>query len=131
MSNVALLAIDASRMAEEAEFRLGRTWYRSLPLSSVDLEISVYDPYEPGERIRLCLHDRDYQPDELHERLEESWLALDPERVPAAGIAPGTHEGRRRPGASHPVPVRRGDGSDPRAEATARSTVVVPAEPRA
>lgn len=92
MSTVDLVCATAGRTADGMELRVRSPWYRSLPLSSVDLELTVDGDHIAADRMRVHVNERDYTLDELHERYDEFWFVLDPARVLVAGVGPGEHE---------------------------------------
>jgi len=128
VSQVHLLASTAGRTADGAELRLRLPWYRSLPLSSVDLELTVDGAAVESERIRFCVNDRDYSLEELHDRYDEFWFVLDPARLRVAGVAPGTHEVEVVLGLRIPYLFDEETGEILRLRPRARTTVAVPAE---
>jgi hypothetical protein len=74
------------------ELRLRSPWYRALPLSCVDVELTVDGGRVSDDRIRVHVNDRDFTLDELHERYDEFWFVLDPARVRVSGVEPGEHQ---------------------------------------
>lgn len=92
MAGVALVSPLAGRTADGIELRLRSPWYRSLPLSCVDLELTIDGASVAPERIRFCVNDSDYSLEELHERFDEFWFVLDPARVRVTGVGAGEHE---------------------------------------
>lgn len=80
------------RTANGMELRVRSPWYRSLPLSSVDVALLVDDTPVPADRIRFCVNDRDYALEELPERVDEFWFILDPARVRVSNVQPGRHD---------------------------------------
>jgi hypothetical protein len=87
-----LLARAAGRTADGAELRLRSPWYRSLPLSCIDVELTVDGEQVAAERIRFHVNDRDHTIEELHELYDEFWFVLDPLCLRVSGIGPGPHE---------------------------------------
>lgn len=92
MAYVDLVAPVAGRTADGMELRLRSPWYRALPLSSVDVSLSVDGTEVPSERMRFHVNDRDYALEELHDRYEEFWFVLDPARLRVAGVEPGERD---------------------------------------
>ncbi len=80
------------------ELRLRSPWYRALPLSCIDVELTVDGERIPDDRIRVHVNERDYSLDELHERYDEFWFVLDPARVRVSGVGPGEHRVEARLG---------------------------------
>jgi hypothetical protein len=73
------------------ELRIRSPWYRSLPLSCVDVELTVDGERVADDRIRVHVNDREHTLDELHERYDDFWFVLDPARVRVGGVEPGEH----------------------------------------
>jgi hypothetical protein len=73
------------------ELRLRSPWYRALPLSCVDVELTLDGERVSNDRIRVNVNDHDYTLDELNERYDEFWFVLDPARVRVSGVDPGDH----------------------------------------
>lgn len=92
MVSVDLVAQAAARTAAGVELQVRSPWYRSLPLSSIDLALSLDGTEVPADRIRFCVNDHDYALDELRERFEEFWFVLDAAAVRVSSVAPGKHE---------------------------------------
>lgn len=92
MAQVALLSPQAGRTYDGMELSVRSPWYRSLPLSCVDLELHVDGAPVEETRIRLCVDHQAYALSELHELIDEFWFVLDPARVRISGISPGSHE---------------------------------------
>lgn len=70
-------------------------WYRSLPLSCVDIRLAVDGEDVGEERIRLHANDRDYALGDLRDLWDEFWFVLDEAglRVTAGEeLAVGEHE---------------------------------------
>ncbi len=74
------------------ELRVRSPWYRSLPLSSIDVALIVDGAEVPADRIRFCVEERDFTLDELHDLHDEFWFVLDPARLRVSGVEPGDHE---------------------------------------
>jgi hypothetical protein len=74
------------------ELRLRSPWYRALPLSCVDVELTLEGEDVAADRIRIHVNDRDYTLAELHELHDEFWFVLDPLRVRVSGVDPGERQ---------------------------------------
>jgi hypothetical protein len=131
VSRIDLLASAAGRTADGAELRLRLPWYRSLPLSSVDVELTVDGTAIERERVRFCVNDRDYTLAELHERFDEFWFVLDPARLRVAGLEPGTYDVEVELGLRIPYLFDEETGEILQLRPRARASVTVPAEPAA
>jgi hypothetical protein len=92
VARVEVLAAEAGRIADGMELRLRSPWYRSLPLSSISIELAVDGDEVPADRLRFHVNDRTYRLDELEDRWDEVWFVLDPGRLRVHGVAPGTHD---------------------------------------
>lgn len=131
MAVVDLLSSSAGRTADGAEIRLRSPWYRALPLSCIDVELTIDGERVAEERIRFAVNDRDYTPSELHERFDEFWFTLDPLRVRVRGVGPGEHDVAVRLGLRIPYLFDEETGDVLQLWPGASATIVVPAEPRA
>jgi len=131
MSRVDLLAATAGRTADGMELRLRSPWYRSLPLSCVDVELTVDGQRVADDRIRVHVNDRDYTLADLHDRYDEFWFVLDPARVRVSGVEPGEHEVGVRLGLRIPYLFDEETGDVLQLWPAARSTVIVPERPQA
>jgi len=131
VADVDLVSTAVSRTADGMELRLRSPWYRSLPLSSIDLELTVDGNDVAPERIRYCLNDRDYTLGELHERFDEFWFVLDPLRLRVDGIDPGEHEVRVRLGLRIPYLFDEETGDVLQLWPSQTTTVTVPERPQA
>jgi hypothetical protein len=92
VARVDVLGADAGRIADGMELRLRSPWYRSLPLSSITIELAVDGEAIAAERLRFHVNDRTYGLDELEERWDEVWFVLDPGRLRVHGVEPGVHD---------------------------------------
>jgi hypothetical protein len=92
VAQVDVLGADAGRIADGMELRLRSPWYRSLPLSSITIELTVDGEDVAAERLRFHVNDRTYRLDELEERWDEVWFVLDPGRLRVQGVEPGAHD---------------------------------------
>ena len=92
MAQVELLAAAAGRTADGAEFRIRSPWYRSLPLSCIDVELSVDGDRVESERIAFCVNGQAYDLSELAELSDEFWFVLDPAKLRVAKVEPGPHD---------------------------------------
>jgi hypothetical protein len=92
MTRVELVAQQAGRTSDGMELRLRSPWYRSLPLSSIDVRLTLDSADVAPERIRFCINDRDYTLEELRERFEEFWFVLDAARLRVSAVEPGHHD---------------------------------------
>jgi hypothetical protein len=92
VARVDVLGADVGRIADGMELRLRSPWYRSLPLSSITIELAVDGEQVPAERLRFHVNDRTYRLDELEERWDEVWFVLDPGRLRVQGVGPGPHD---------------------------------------
>lgn len=131
MVDVDLLSSSVGRTADGAELRLRSPWYRALPLSCIDVELTVDGERVDDERIRFAVNDRDYTTDELHERYDEFWFTLDPMRLRVRGVTPGEHDVAVRLGLRIPYLFDEETGDVLQLWPAASATVTVPAEPRA
>ena len=113
------------------ELRLRSPWYRSLPLSCIDVELTVDGEEIAEERITFVVNDRDYSLQELHGRYEEFWFVLDPARVRIRGIDPGTHDVTARLGLRIPYLFDEETGEVLQLWPTASVRVTVPEEAHA
>lgn len=92
VAHVDLVSANIGRTADGAELRVRSPWYRSLPLSCIDVELAVDDaPVDPG-RITFCVNGNAYSMEELTELIDEFWFVLDPARLRVTDIAPGAHD---------------------------------------
>lgn len=91
MAHVDLVSPAAGRTADGMELRLRSPWYRALPLSGIDIALSVDGAEVPSGRLRFHVNDRDYALEELHDLYEEFWFVLDPARLRVGGVEPGEH----------------------------------------
>jgi hypothetical protein len=76
----AMLADDALRVTPDGvELDLHLSWYRSLPLSSVqEIDLSIGGEPVARDEIVFGVNGNEYALDELAERYEEIWFVLDP-----------------------------------------------------
>ncbi len=59
-------------------FEVRLNWYRSLPVSSVDvLKIALDGEGVPLDQVRFEINGHQYRLDELHDRFEEFWFVQD------------------------------------------------------
>src|SRR3954471_11180371 len=88
-----MLDDDALRAAAEGfELDLHLSWYRSLPLSSVEaVELTVNGEAVARDEIRFAVNGHEYALDELADRWDEIWFVLDPAtlRVARPLVRPG------------------------------------------
>lgn len=131
MASVALLSRTAGRTADGMELRLRSPWYRSLPLSCVDVELTVDGERVAEDRISVHVNDRDYTLDELHERFDEFWFVLDPARVRVSGVDAGEHDVAVRLGLRIPYLFDEETGDVLQLWPAANETVVVPEQAQA
>ncbi len=92
MAHVSLVSREVGRTADGMELRLRSPWYRSLPLSSISIEVRVDGAAVASERMRFCVNEHDYRLDELAGLYDEFWFVLDPGRLRVRGVEPGQHE---------------------------------------
>lgn len=80
MASVSFIVPDSFKATEEGyEIRLRLQWYRSLPLSCIDIvQVSLDGQPVDLADVRLGLNNRMYSPAEMPEMLEEFWFVLDP-----------------------------------------------------
>jgi hypothetical protein len=128
---VDLVADTAGRTADGAEFRVRSPWYRSLPLSCIDVELTIDGARVPDDRIRVSVNDRDHTLAELHALDDEFWFVLDPARVRVSGVDPGTHEVTVRLGLRIPYLFDEETGDVLQLWPTASATVTVPGQAHA
>ncbi len=121
-----LLAPAAGRTAEGAELRLRSPRYRSLPLSCVDVELTVDGEQVAPDRIRFHVNDRDHTIEELHDLYDEFWFVLDPLCLRVAGVGPGSHEVTARLGLRIPYLFDEETGDVFQIWPNATTTVTVP-----
>jgi hypothetical protein len=131
VAGVDLLAATAGRTADGAELRLRSPWYRALPLSCVDVELTIDGDRVADDRIHLCVNDRDYAPAELHELYDEFWFVLDPLRVRVDGVDPGEREVAVRLGLRIPYLFDEETGEVLQLWPAASATVTVPEQAHA
>ena len=113
------------------ELRVRSPWYRSLPLSCVDVELTVDGQRVSDDRISVCVNDRDYTLEELHERYDEFWFVLDPARVRVTGVDPGEHQVAVRLGLRIPYLFDEETGDVLQLWPAAQATVTVPSRAEA
>lgn len=89
---VDLLSAQAGVTADGCSLSIRSPWYRSLPLSSIDVELEIDGETVGPERMRLHINDRDYALDELHDLWDALWFVLDAAQLRVRGVAPGPHE---------------------------------------
>ena len=99
---------------------------RSLPLSCIDVELTVDGEQVAPERIRFHVNDRDHTIEELNELYNEFWFVLDPLRLRVDGIAPGAHEVTARLGLRIPYLFDEETGDVFQIWPNATTTVTVP-----
>ena len=131
MAHVDLVSRLAGRTADGMELRVRSPWYRSLPLSCVDVELTVDGAAVAPERIRFHVNDRDYSREELHERFDEFWFVLDPLRLRVAGVEAGEHEVGVRLGLRIPYLFDEETHEVLQLWPSATTTVTVPERPHA
>ena len=95
-ASVKLIKEDSLRVEEDGfAFDVRLNWYRSLPLSSVDvLKVSIDGEQVPAGQILFEINDHQYPLDALANLFEEFWFVQDFARlhVRSKGINPGeTH----------------------------------------
>jgi Domain of unknown function (DUF6379) len=129
--SVALVSAIAGRTADGMELRLRSPWYRSLPLSCIDVELTVDGRPVDEDRISVHVNDRDYTLDELHERYDEFWFVLDAARVRVRDVAPGEHEVAVRLGLRIPYLFDEETGDVLQLWPAASATVAVPEQAEA
>ena len=126
VASVALIASTAGRTADGMELRLRSPWYRALPLSCVDVELTVDGERIADDRLRVHVNDCDYTLDELHERHDEFWFVLDPARVRVSGVGPGVHDVAVRLGLRIPYLFDEETGEVLQLWPSAQATLTVP-----
>jgi hypothetical protein len=131
VASVALVAPVAGRTADGMELRVRSPWYRSLPLSCLDVELVLDGERIADERIRVCVNDRDYTLDELHERDDEFWFVLDPARVRVREVTGGEHAVALRLGLRIPYLFDEETGAVLQLWPAAELTVTIPERPQA
>ena len=131
VSTVALVSATVGRTWDGMELRLRSPWYRSLPLSCVDVELTVDGERVADDRIRVAVNDRDHTLDELHERYDEFWFVLDPLRVRVSGVEPGEHQVTARLGLRIPYLFDEETGDVLQLWPTASVAVTVPEQAQA
>lgn len=92
MAHVDLLGAVAGRTADGAEFRIRSPWYRSLPLSCIDVELGLDGVGIEPERITFGVNGQAYALLELRELIDEFWFVLDPARLRVCKVEPGAYE---------------------------------------
>lgn len=131
MAKVELIGTTVGRTADGCELRVRSPWYRSLPLSSVLIELDVDgDAVEPG-RMRFCVNDRDRAFDELAEVYDEFWFVLDAGRLRVRDVEPGEHEIDFRLGLRIPYLFDEETGAVHTIHNRVQRTIVVPEEAEA
>jgi hypothetical protein len=131
VAKVEVVGTTVGRTAEGCELRIRSPWYRSLPLSSVLIELTLDGETVEPDRMRFCVNERDYTFDELAERYEEFWFVLDPGRLRVRGVQPGEHEIDLRLGLRIPYLFDEETGAVHTIHNRVQRTVVVPEEPQA
>ena len=131
MTSTALVAPQAGRTSDGIELRLRSPWYRSLPLSSIDVRLELDGAEVKPERIRFCVNDRDYELDELRDRFDEFWFVLDAARLRVSAVPPGAHEVDLRLSLRIPYLFDEETGEVLVLRPNARLTVTAPEEPQA
>ncbi len=76
---VKLIRDDSLRAGQDGySFEVNLNWYRSLPVSSVDvLKIALDDESVPLDQVRFEINGHQYALGELAERYEEFWFVQD------------------------------------------------------
>lgn len=92
MTQVALLSPCVSSTFDGVELSVRSPWYRSLPLSCVDLELRIDGAGVDESRMRFGVGHQSYALSELGELIDEFWFVLDPARLRVSGVTSGTHE---------------------------------------
>ncbi len=92
MAQVELLSPHVGRTYNGIELSVRSPWYRSLPVSCVDLELQVDGVSVDEARISFCVNSHSYAIAELGELFDEFWFVLDPARLRIAGVSPGSHQ---------------------------------------
>lgn len=126
MSYVKLLSTRVGRTADGVELRLRSPWYRSLPLSCIDVELTIDGAQVASDRLRLCVNEHDYALDELGDQYEEFWFVLDQARLRVADVASGDHEVTVRLGVRVPYLFDEETGDVLQLWPSATETVTVP-----
>lgn len=78
-----MLDDDALRAtADGFELAVHLSWYRSLPLSSVEqVELDVAGEHVSRDEIGFAVNDKRYSLDELAQLWDETWFVLDPATI--------------------------------------------------
>lgn len=113
------------------ELRLRSPWYRSLPLSSIDVTLELDGAEVKPEQMRFCVNDRDYELGELRDRFDEFWFVLDAARLRVGAVQPGEHEVDLRLSLRIPYLFDEETGDVLVIRPNARLMVTVPDEPQA
>jgi Domain of unknown function (DUF6379) len=125
---VDLLSERVGRTADGCSLRVRSPWYRSLPLSSVLVDLRIDGERVASDRLRFCVNDRDYELDELADRYDEFWFVLDVAQLRVRGVDPGTHEAALELGLRAPYLFDEETGDVLTIRTTQTRTVVVPDE---
>ena len=128
MTKVETVGTEVGRTSNGCELRICSPWYRSLPLSSILIEVDVDGERIDDRRISFCVNDSDYALPELAERYDETWFVLDAGKLRIRGIEPGPHEIDFRMGLRIPYLFDEETGDVNIVRSRVQRTIVVPEE---
>lgn len=92
MAQVPLLSPCVGRTFDGAELSIRSPWYRSLPLSCVDVQLAIDGSPVDETRVSFCVNHQSYALWELSELIDEFWFVLDPARLRITGVSAGPHD---------------------------------------
>lgn len=129
--HVDMVSERVGRTADGCSLGVRSPWYRSLPLSSVSVDLELDGQRVAADRMRFCVNDRDYELDELAERYDEFWFVLDAAGLRIRGVDPGSHEVALELGLRIPYLFDEETGDVLTIRSRESRSIVVPEEPGA